>query len=358
MTPAEEARWDAAAARHDEGMDLLASGAVADAAVAVDAALADLAELLGQDHPEVGHVRVSRGMIAVAAGQLEVARVDLEAGLAVLDAWEDDAGLPLRVRARVAYGDLLRQLGAYDDAVAVLRRARTEVEALDPDDPQVPIASNALGIALRFAGDYDASAEVYGRALASYTQDTPDDLAARATVLHNLAGLAHGRGDIAGGEACIREALALRARLADGGPGVALDLGLLATLLDQAGRTEEALATFEQAAAAIAAGFPPDHPEHGYLAHNRGDAFLGAGLLPDAEAAYRSAWALKAAALGAGHPEVALTQARLAHVLAASERHDEAVALATMARAAAREGLPAGHPFRETIEDIAAALNL
>jgi tetratricopeptide (TPR) repeat protein len=354
MTEIDEARWDAAAARHDAGMDALAAGDLDEAANAVAEAYAELLDLHGPEHPEVGHVRVSLGMVAAARGDLAAARTDVEAGLAVLDAWDDDAGIPLRVRARSALGDLLRQLGDYDAAVTTLERARDEAAGLDPTDPQVTSVRNGLGIALRFAGRLDAAAEAYAEALAHHDAHSPDDPAGRATILHNVAGLAHARGDVAAGEAAIRAAIALREAAGDAGPGLALDLGLLAALLDEAGRTDDALAVYDRAEAAIEAAFPPDHPERAYVAHNRGDALAAADRWAEAEAAYRVALARKETVFEADHPEAALTRARLAVAVAEQGRHAEAEALAVKALAAARARLPADHPFRRTIEEIAA----
>jgi tetratricopeptide (TPR) repeat protein len=334
-------------------MDALFAGLLEEASAAITASYEELLDLLGEDHPEVGHVRVSRGMVALASGNLSAAQEDLEAGLSVLDAWEEEAAIPFRLRARVAYGDLLRQQGAYERAVQILREAQEEARNLDPSDPQVAITANALGIALRFVGLYEEALSTYQIALSQQQLHAPDDRSGRATLLHNLAGLAHGRGDVLAAEAHIREALSLRS----GGIGETLDRGLLAAILDEAGRSEEALSAFEETRSALSVVFPPHHPEHAYAAHNHGDALSAAGRLEEAEVAYREAILGKQRSLGPSHPETALSRSRRASVLARLGR-PEAAEEALEALAMVQDALPSSHPFRQTIEAIASEIGV
>lgn len=306
-----------------------------------------LADLLGPGHPDAANARVTVAVTRVAQGDLTGALDDLLEAQAALDRFAREAVVrPLRVRARLLRGDTLRQLGRYEEAVDVLRSAQRMARHTE----LATEADNSLGVALRFLGDFAGAARAYARALASLPAD---DLASRAALHHNLAGLAHARGDHAASEAEARRALALRAD-APRDPRYGGDLGALALAIAEQGRHEEALAVFAEALGIYEAMLPPSHPEVAYLLHNLGDTLVDAGRFAEATSAYDEALRVKEEALGEGHPEVAITLANSRLAYEGLGDREEAARRVGRAVAIVREALPANHPFRVSIKAIAA----
>lgn len=335
----DERAWEEAAALHDSVADVLAAGDPGRAlAIAQEAATA-LEGLLGAGHPDAANARVTEAEVLVTRGELQGALTTLTAAHTRLECWRREPAVrAMRIRCRILRGDTLRQLGRYPEALRVLRAA---VRMADGGE-QALNAWNTLGVALRFAGDFPGAAHAYDRALGLASDAQP-----RATLHHNLSGLAHARGDLVTAEVEIRRALDLReardARL--GG-----DLAALAQVLAELGRREEAMQCFAEAHALYEATLPASHPEMAYLLHNLGDALTDAGRFGEAASAYDEAIAIKREVLGDRHPEVAysLVNSRLALV----GLGDEAGALArlTEAREIVRAALPDSHPYRRAVE--------
>lgn len=355
----DEAAWDAAILRHDEALERLGRDAQAAEAIA-RAACSDLEATIGADHPDTLNVRATVGLAILLQGRFAEALAALAPVVDALEAWQHEpVVMPMRVRARVLLGDALRQGGQYERAAAHLRDAARDADAhLPEDDELIGHVWNALGIALRFAGDYDAAAAAYGRFGQWLDVHQPGDHPDRATLHHNLSGLAHARGDYATSLVEAGLARALRERILAGaadGP-LGQDIAAEGTALEGLGRIDEALERYDRALAIYRATLPPDHPEVAYLLHNRGDALVSAKRHDEAIACYQEALALKQQLFGPVHAEVAATRGNLAVALAEAGRPEEADKAAHEAREIARAALPETHPWRANLESLAVAL--
>jgi tetratricopeptide (TPR) repeat protein len=90
-----------------------------------------------------------------------------------------------------------------------------------------------------------------------------------ATLLHNLGGLAHARGDYAAAEAPARRAVEIRqAPLGINHPTVAADRAALAAILDALAQHEDAGALLEDALRTFECTYGPDHYEVAITANN------------------------------------------------------------------------------------------
>src|SRR5260370_40389323 len=104
-------------------------------------------------------------------------------------------------------------------------------------------AANAVGVVGKYAADFGAAEAAYRRAMAAAEALAGADPLVRAGLLPNLGGLAHARGDAAGGIPLAEQGLALRAAaLGDGHPDVAKDLNALGALYHPAARHRHAIA--------------------------------------------------------------------------------------------------------------------
>lgn len=213
------------------GVRLLAAGHAQQALTcfqrAIDTGSADAA----------GHLGQARSYAAL--GRIEDALDSLEVTLA-LD--------PCHVPALQLAGQLRRERGEIDAALAVLRRA------LEHEPPQAALLAE-YALALNAAGDALGAAQAYEQALIV----APDDPGPRINL-----GLLHlqqfGRFDVA--EQCFRQAL-------EASPGHAAALANLGLALYAQSRHDEALQLFDEALAR--------HPEDVELRWNRGLVNLSLG---------------------------------------------------------------------------------
>src|SRR3569623_1794532 len=167
----------------------------------------------------------------------------------------DGPGSADLANALIAHGRLLDRLDRLSaaEAEALARRALARAEAAYPGgDHLVAEALNALGMIHKFQGRYAEAEPLYQRALALVP--ALGDVEAEATVLHNLGGLCHARGDFAAGEPPARRAVELReAHLGPEHPATAADREAWGALLEGLGRLEEAERAYTSSLATIEA---------------------------------------------------------------------------------------------------------
>src|SRR5439155_25419661 len=102
-------------------------------------------------------------------------------------------------------------------------------------------ALNALGMLYKYAGRFDEAAALYDRALGLAERIHGSEHVSLASLLHNVGGLEHARGEYAKGEAPARRSVELRERaLGADHPAVAADVAALAAIVDGLGRHDEA----------------------------------------------------------------------------------------------------------------------
>lgn len=185
---------------------------------------------------------------------------------------------------------------------------------------------NALGIAGKQRGDFDAAAAAYRQALTIIDRMTGDPGAddVRATLLHNRAGLAHAAGDPAAAEPLARAGLALRLATSGDPLAVATDRAALAAILVDLGRFAEA----RELLAAVIGEFErrQETYELAVALHNLGSLEHKVGQQAAALGHLQRSLDLKHRQLGHDHVDLAITWHNLGCVQAASGRAVEAAA--------------------------------
>ena len=269
---------------------------------------------------------------------------------------------------------LCRALALRLDAVAVDRRDRGQARAalrlhrlavvvgaagFDASDRRMAQVLNNHGVACKFAGRYDEGRRAYARALTVFDEALVTDLALLATLLHNIAGLDHARGQPQHGEPRARLGLAIReAIVAPNHPDVAADLTALAAIVDAQGRFADADVMYARALAIFEQTAGPRPLDVAVALNNRGAIAQREGRTAEAETAYRRALAVKEAILGHHHPELAPPLNNLALLLRATGRQADAEAILRRAVRVAAPALGTAHPtvqtYRHNLDDVMA----
>ena len=231
------------------------------------------------------------------------------------------------MQTRQRLGQALLARGDYPGARGALEAALADAEdVLAPGDLDIATLLNDLGMIGKYDGRFDDAAAHYARALPLAQALGEEGMV--ATLHHNLAGLAHSRGDYAGAEPHARRAIELNAALrGPDHPRVAGDEGELGEILAALGRLDEAEALVRGAAAKFAAAYGPEHVECAIARTSLGSILHRAGRPAEAEVEYRAGLAVREALTGREHPELAPTLINLATLLAERGDTDEAEAL-------------------------------
>lgn len=223
-------------------------------------------------------------------------------------------------------GELNFERGNLREAAAVLRVAQQTAQAyLGEESPAVGAAANMLGVVFKALGRYSEAQSVYAVAQRVFLLHYGAVSDAYATVLHNIAGLAHARRQPFAGLDAARESVRIRESL----HGldhvlVAADVANLGGLLFDAGQPQEAETCFRRALTIFEREFGQDHLE---VAVNLSNLAAIARLHGDhsrAEELFRRALAIKERSQGTDHPDTLLTRYNLAHHLADLDRSDAA----------------------------------
>ena len=169
------------------------------------------------------------------------AAATVTAAIAILEdagpAAQDDDTLALWCQTQQRLAGLERLAGEFDAAAARLSAVLDRVSlAVGEASLAVVSVANALGVVYKSAGNFDAAEAAYRRAMAAADALPGHDPLVLAGLLHNLAGLAHSRGDVTGGIPLAEKGLALRAEgLGGDHPDVARDQNALGALYQLAG---------------------------------------------------------------------------------------------------------------------------
>jgi tetratricopeptide (TPR) repeat protein len=292
-------------------------------------------EIVATCHQELGH--------------LEAAATARRNAVSVLE--RSAPGTTDLVLALVNLGDLLRFQGHFDQAETLLRRALTAAPTDTEGDRGGVRATvlNAVGIVYKDTGRYHAAEAAYTEALGLLTTTGAPDDSATASLWHNLAGLAHARGDAARAATAADRAVTLRERAL--GPEhhlVAQDLAIHGAALLELGRTTEAEQRFARALTIFRARHPADQYDVAVNLGNFAACRLQRNDPAGAETLFRQGLAIKQAILGDNHPEIARQLNNLAIAVAAQHRHHDANDLHQQALTIARNTLPANHPLTQT----------
>ena len=336
-------------ARRDLALAALDEGDFPGALTAAGKGLAvlEVAGLCGG--PDEAALLVALAEIQEGAGQVAEARVTVVAAIAMLERAaldEDDDLLTLWCQAQERLAGLERLAGQFRLAVARLRAVLDRAwMAFGEGSRTVVSAANALGLAHKYAGDFDAAEAAYRRAVTAAEAMPERDPLVEAGLLHNLGGLAHSRGYAAAGIPLAERGTRLRARaLGARHPDVARDLNALGALYHRAGRYGDADHAWWQALGMFEDFYGPDHFEVAMTCANLAVLHGDLGRFRDAEALGWRALAIQQDVLGPGDAEVGLTLLNLAAAVSGQGRVGEAALLITRASAILAARLPADHP--------------
>ena len=203
------------------------------------------------------------GLVLIERGADAQDRLTEALGL-VADQPDQPGARRVEVRALMyrAHGERLR--GDYGAARATLRHALAVAESSLGEDSQAAAeVLNALGVLGKFSGAFEEAEHAYAKAAriieARYGAEHPD----MAAIYHNLAGLAHARGDAAAAEPLARRSVEIRER--SSGPdhlATILDRAGLAAILSDLGRNAEATELLERVLRDLDVAVGQDHREY------------------------------------------------------------------------------------------------
>jgi tetratricopeptide (TPR) repeat protein len=353
MTTLGEDPADAAAQSHERAIVARERGDYPAAEAAARDAVEVFAEALGTDSPDLANALVEWGRAQQSLDRLPEARAAFARACAILAPFLDDSSAPPEVAdelfrlasvAHLEWSGNLRAAGGLDDAELACRAVLARLESrLSPDDPLISLALNSLGVIHKFQGRLDEAELVYRRALriADRTQDPFE----QATLLHNLGGVAHARGEHARGEPLARRSVELRTRILGADhPITAADRAAWAALLEGLGRMTEAEEANLQALAVFEPRLGPDSLEVASTLTALAGIWRHADRLEDAERAYRRAVEIRERRLGPDHFDLAMTLNNLGMLLGERGRFDEALSCVRRAAKALAAELGAAHP--------------
>jgi tetratricopeptide (TPR) repeat protein len=251
----------------------------------------------------------------------------------------------LAALAMTVRGTSLTAAGRYREAFVQLRNAAVESEnVFGPQSIELANALNQLGVAAKYAAEFDAADAAYHRALQILGRRR-DAVLQRADLYHNLGGLEHARRRFAVGEPYARRALAIRAQaLGPDSVAAAADKTALAALLEGQRKFLEAELLYREALATFECAYGSTHYEVGVAANNLASLYQAQRRFDEAEPLYLRSLAIKESLLPAGHPDIAIPLNNLAVLYKSQKRYGEAAALYVRALTILERALGPSHP--------------
>jgi len=362
---------DRAAALHEQALALRGGGAFTEAEVACREAVALFEGAEGADSPNLANALIDHGDLLTSLDRLEQAAAAGDRALAILrplvDRVKDEDGddvpvtvqdelVGLTVRAYTNRATTHRARGELAEAEAACRYALALAETRLPDDDLLIAATlNSLAVVHKFQGRYAEAEPLYQRALA--IAEVAGDVRHRATLLHNLGGLAHARGDFATGEPLARRSVELReALLGADHPTTAADRAAWAALLEGQGRWVDAERAYTEALSVFDRRLGPTSLEVASALSGLAGVQNARGATADAERSYRRALAIRDAKLPASHFDLGITLNNLAILLLDRGERTESEALLVRAHAIFLTALGPAHPHTLAVGETLASL--
>lgn len=254
------------------------------------------------------------------------------------------------VRVLRALGGHQRQRGRYGEAASTLRDALSVASVrFGANSLERAGVLNDLGVVSKFAGAWADAARCYAKVQAIQDRHGLAGSPDRATLLHNLGGLEHARGDLERAEPFTRQGLELHAQtLGDDHLATDLDRVALAAILDGKGKSSEARDLLETAIPRLQARLGA-HPEVAVALNNLGAIAQRGGDLDRAERCYREALTIKSTRAGVDSPTLAATLNNLGTVLRRKGSLEEASAIYARAIALLEGVVADDHPTLQAL---------
>lgn len=344
---------------HERAIALRDAGEYVTAEAAAREAVLLFEALEGVESADLAHALVERAQLLGLLDALPEAIACVERALAILTRLADAAGcdeqahdlIRLTARAELTWASLQRCAGELAGAERACRRALRRVETSRlPDGGSATVeVLNELGVLHKLQGRFDEAEAVYRQAFELLEASGDADGDDAATLLHNLGGLAHARGDFATGEPLARRSVEQREQLfGRAHPVTAADRAAWAALLEGVGRLDDAESAYREALAVFETRLGSTSLEVAATLTGLGGIRRARGAVEAAEHDYRRALAIRNAKLGPCHVDVALTLNDLALVLVEREPA-EALATARRALAIFEAVLGPSHPHTRTV---------
>ncbi len=281
----------------------------------------------------------------IALGNEVTARDLLDQGLARL---AEDRSLAPRVEARLygAIGRARAQLGLNDEAEPVLRRAIALHEQVSPTARETLSDQNNLAMTLRNLGRFEEAVAVAGEALAKHEQHHPPDDRLRISLINNLAASHQQWGNLAAAEDYYRRGNRL---IEQHGIPSEVDRAWFhlsyGHLLNLQGKGEEAEAWMRPVYERARNELGPHHPATLSAATNLGHSLHIQERFREAFPLFEAIHAGRVRTLGADHAETLAALANVGSLHIALEQFDEAEAALSEAVARLAEVHGAEHPI-------------
>lgn len=360
-----------AAELHERAIALREAGTFAEAETLCREAVAIFEAAEGPQSPNLANALVEQARLLEFCDRLLEAGPVIDRALEILrplvDTPVDDPNsdptvmeefVRLTVRAEATRASVLRSRGKLGDAEAGCRRALALAEErLPPDDLLVAETLNGLGVVHKFQGRYAEAEPHYRRAMA--IAEAAGEQGDVATLLHNLGGLAHARGDFTTGEPLARRSVELReALLGPDHPTTAADRAAWGALLEGLGRAADAEGAYGQALAVFEARLGTRSLETASALTALGAVQHARGALEEAERSYRRSLDIRDATLDPQHFDLALTLNNLAMLLIDRGAPAEAISMLTRAQLIFAAALGPDHPHTQAVAQNIATLTV
>ncbi|MEM6794998.1 MAG: tetratricopeptide repeat protein, partial [Acidobacteriota bacterium] len=231
-----------------------------------------------------------------------------------------------RSRAELLFGlgDAYKWLREYDRAEELIAEALEIEGRLDPEGRRYGITLSGLGGVYLQAGDA-ARAEPYLKRALEVLEASESWRSSRASVLNSLGMARHDQGDFEGALSYLERSLELSARLEDAS-AQAMAHGNLGLAYSNLGRFELA-ETHHRSAARLYRESAPENSALGNVLTNLANTVGALGRLDEAREILQGVLEMQRAGTDLG-PDLAVTEANLAHQLILSGRAREAADLA------------------------------
>jgi tetratricopeptide (TPR) repeat protein len=348
---------------HSQAGELESRGELTAAEAACREALTIFEREEGPDSALTAQVLLTLAGILERQGRFQEAALSADRTARILESLlprlEGDYGKLILVHALGLHGTALRQMGEYDAAEKPLKRAVDLAEELPSYPDELVGALNNLGVLCKFAGWFERGEAFYTRALGLAVDAFGEKHEICATLLHNIGGLEHARGEFQEAEEPLRTAWQIRRELlGEDHPDTLGDSVAYAAVLDGLERYDESLPIYQRALQLYESKFGPDHYEVAATLHNLAVVEQARGNVEQALEYCERSLSLKQRILGSQHPETALSGMSLGAMLLASGDPDGARHYLTQALMVFRSTLAADHPHIEFCRELLGAASL
>jgi serine/threonine protein kinase/tetratricopeptide (TPR) repeat protein len=312
--------------RLSEAVRQLEGEAVADAVV-----VAKLQTLLGRSLGQLGHYEQAELV-------LKKARRTLEAGL--------EADHPDTLSTRHHLASLYHSQGKYAEAETLFKEVvAAQTANLGADHPDTLTSKHDLAFLYQDQGKYPEAKRLYKDVLEVRTAKLGADHLGTVVTKHNLASIYEQLAKYPQAETLHKEVLEVEtAKLGADHPQTLAAKNNLALLYERQGKYAEAETLFNQALELLTAKVGPDHPLSLATKNNLAELYGRQGNYSQAETLYKEVLDVAPGKLGADHPDTLSTKCNLARVYAHQWKYPQAETLYKEALQGGAARLGANHP--------------